>query len=281
MKKMFAKVYLEITNICNLACSFCHGTKRPARFLEPGEFAVLAGKLRPYTDYLYLHVMGEPLLHPALGEILAESARLGFRTCITTNGTLLGERRGLLLSRAADIYKLSVSLHSAEANGKDLRGYLDTAIGVAAEMGERGTIAVLRLWNLGADGKAEKNGEILELLHRKFPGEWTDNRGGPKIGESVYLEWGEKFDWPDMEAPDRGEVGYCYGLHDHIAVLCDGSVVPCCLDGDGNMTLGNLFSEELSTILASPRAAAIRDGFAAHRAVEPLCRRCGFARRFV
>lgn len=281
MKKRFAKGYLEITNVCNLACSFCHGTKRQARFLTVDEFVVLAGKLRPETDYLYLHVMGEPLLHPGLGEILTESAQMGFFTCLTTNGTLLGQKRELLTAHAQNIRKMSISLHSAEANGQVLRGYLDTAVDVAAEMGARGTITVLRLWNLGVGGKAEKNGEILELLHRKFPGEWTDNRGGPKIGEGVYLEWGEKFDWPDRSADDHGEVGYCYGLRDHVAVLCDGSVVPCCLDSDGEMTLGNLFTQDLEEILASPRAAAIRDGFAVHRAVEPLCRRCGFARRFL
>lgn len=63
---MFSRMYLEITTCCNLSCSFCPGTKRPAAFLSPENFHTLAAKLRPYGEHLYLHVMGEPLLHPQL-----------------------------------------------------------------------------------------------------------------------------------------------------------------------------------------------------------------------
>lgn len=90
---MLSRIYLEITNICNRSCAFCPGTKRPARMLTPEEFALLAGRLRPHTDYLYLHVMGEPLLHPQLGELLDIASRLGFRVIVTTNGTLLKNSR--------------------------------------------------------------------------------------------------------------------------------------------------------------------------------------------
>ena len=91
---MLSRIYLEITNICNRSCAFCPGTKRPARMLTPEEFALLAGRLRPHTDYLYLHVMGEPLLHPQLGELLDIASRLGFRVIVTTNGTLLKKTAG-------------------------------------------------------------------------------------------------------------------------------------------------------------------------------------------
>ena len=66
----FSKVYVEISNLCNLSCAFCPGTKRKKRAMSEAEFASLLPKLRPYTDYLYFHLMGEPLLHPKLGSFL-------------------------------------------------------------------------------------------------------------------------------------------------------------------------------------------------------------------
>ena len=280
MKKRFAKVYLEITNQCNLCCSFCHGTKRAPRTLTVGEFRTLAEKLVPFTDYLYLHVLGEPLLHPALPEILDVAAALGLRICITTNGTLLGARGELLLAHAAQLGKVSVSLHSAEANGIPVLSYLDEVLDFAARLGAQGVPSVLRLWNLGEKGENTENDAILAHLEQKFPKPWQENRRGTTLAPSVYLEWGERFDWPDLAAEDHGEIGTCYGLRDQIAVLSDGSVVPCCLDSEGDITLGNLFDQELADILAALRTMAIAEGFRRRRAVEPLCRRCGYARRF-
>jgi radical SAM protein with 4Fe4S-binding SPASM domain len=123
------------------------------------------------------------------------------------------------------------------------------------------------------------NGEILTKLHTVFPGTWVQERPGIRIGDKVYLEHGDKFDWPDLSAPE-GEVHFCYGLRDQLGVLCDGSVVPCCLDHEGDLTLGNLFAENLEDILSSPRAMAIYDGFSKGEAIEPLCKRCGYATRF-
>lgn len=119
---MFNRAYVEITNVCNLACSFCPGTRRPAGYMRPEDFRLLAEKLRGHTAYLYLHVMGEPLLHPQLEEILAIARQLDFRVCITTNGTLL-PRRGHAL---AGVHKVSVSLHSFEGNDRaeGLEAYL-------------------------------------------------------------------------------------------------------------------------------------------------------------
>ena len=109
------KAYLEITNVCNLSCSFCPGTGRKAGFLAPEDFRTLAGRLRPHTEYLYLHLMGEPMLHPQLGQLLDIAGELGFRVMITTNGTLLPRRGGLLLASPA-VEKVSISLHSFEGN---------------------------------------------------------------------------------------------------------------------------------------------------------------------
>ena len=199
---------------------------------------------------------------------------------ITTNGSLLGSKCGELLEHLP--YKISISLHAPEANPAfEDKGYLDSCVAFAREAAQRGCIVALRLWNLGSDAD---NSHILARLRDEFPDEWGDVRGGmsQRLAPRLFLEWGERFDWPDADAEecDVDADIFCYGLRDQIGVLCDGSVVPCCLDAEGAVTLGNLFEKGLDEILASPRARAIYDGFSRHRAVEQLCRRCGYAKRF-
>lgn len=277
------KAYLEITNVCNLSCAFCPGTRRPASFLSPEDFHTLAARLRPHTEYLYLHLMGEPLLHPRLDAVLAQAEELGFHVMLTTNGTLLGQRQNLLLSSPA-VKKISVSLHSFEGNRMEgLTDYLTGCLSFAKAVGEAGRKCALRLWNLdGQDthGSSRLNGDILAALEEAFPPPWTEGRRGTTLAPGVFLEWGERFDWPDLSASDGQAPTFCYGLRDQVGVLVDGTVVPCCLDHEGDIPLGNLFQNSLAEILDTPRARAIYDGFSQGQARELLCKTCGFARRF-
>lgn len=276
--KRFQKVYLEISNQCNLHCRFCPGSRRVPRRLSEEEFCQILTKLRPYTNYLYFHLMGEPLCHPGLARFLKLSQAFGFRVILTTNGTLLCRQRDILLDAPA-LHKVNISLHAFEANDLDMpfSEYLDGcfAFGKAAR---GGPLVVYRLWNQG--GADAKNAEILAAMAQVFPKPWVTERRGTRISHRVYLEYGEKFDWPDLGAEDGGDALFCYGLRDQIGVLCDGTVVPCCLDHEGDIPLGNLLQQSMGEILSSPRAQALYNGFSRREAVEPLCRRCGYARRF-
>ena len=274
----FAKVYVEISNLCNLSCAFCPGTKREKRAMTEEEFSGLLPKLRPYTDFLYFHLMGEPLCHPKLGKFLELAHEAGFRVILTTNGTMLEKQQELLL-RSPGLHKVNISLHAFEAN--DLTVPFDEYLRRCFEFGNAAEGKVLvsyRLWNNG--GADQLNEQILSTLSRYFPGNWVRERKGIRVGERVYLEYGDKFDWPDLSAADGGEHVFCYGLRDQLGVLCDGTVVPCCLDHEGDLALGNLFRQNMDEILKNPRAKAIYEGFSGRKAVEPLCRRCGYARRF-
>lgn len=276
--KRFRKIYLEISNICNLHCSFCPGTKRMKRSLTEEELRVLLPKLRPWTDYLYFHLMGEPLCHPYLSSFLQLAGEFGFRVIVTTNGTLLQKQQKVLLSSPA-LHKVNISLHAFEANDLSIpfAQYLDECCGFGTAA--QGNILICyRLWNSG--GQDALNGQILQALHTHFPVQWVQERHGMRIGERVYLEYGDKFDWPDLSSADNGDRVFCYGLRDQLGVLCDGTVVPCCLDHEGDIALGNLFSQELSDILSTQRAKAIYDGFSHRTASEELCRKCGYANRF-
>lgn len=283
MRKL-KKAYLEITNVCNLRCSFCAGTRRAQGLLSPEQFRTLADRLRPHTEYLYLHLMGEPLLHPQLDELLAIAGELGFRIMLTTNGTLLPRRQDLLCASPA-VQRVSISIHSFEGNQNcgGLKAYLDDCITFAKVGAAAGKRCVFRMWNLDGEdtkGANQQNDAILARLQESFPEPWKAEPRGITLAPYVHLEWGEKFEWPDLAAEESGQVRFCYGLRDQVGVLCDGTVVPCCLDHEGNLALGNLYELPLEEILNSPRARAIYDGFSRGRAVEALCRKCGYARRF-
>ena len=279
----FSRCYLEITNRCNLACSFCPKTKRPARTLTAEEFRLLAGKLRAYTDYLYLHVMGEPLLHPQLQALLKIAQELGFHVVLTTNGTLLPARQELLLAAPA-LYKINISLHSFEANtAASMGGYLSGCFTFAKLAAEAGKLVDLRLWNLDGEttrGQHTQNDAILTALEAVFPQPWVQNTWGLRLQDRTFVHYAEKFDWPDLSVSEQRDTGTCRALNDQLAVLSDGTVVPCCLDHEGDVPLGNLFSQQLDEILRAPPAQALLSGFAARKLTQPLCRRCGYARRF-
>jgi MoaA/NifB/PqqE/SkfB family radical SAM enzyme len=245
--------------------------------MTPEDFARVLDQLTGQTNYIYYHLMGEPLLHPQLPLFLQMASDRGFRSIITTNGTLLPRHGHELI--AAGVHKVSISLHSFEEGSEEsYRQYMNGIADFAEAASEAGTIVVLRLWNRGFDNG--RNDLALNFLHSRFIEPWTENTKGYRIRPKFFLEWGNRFEWPDKEAPIQGENVFCYGMRDHFGILCDGSVVPCCLDSDGVITLGNIFTEEISDILNSPRARAIVDGFSRRCASEELCRRCGYVQRF-
>ena len=283
MKPVLSKAYFEITNVCNAACTFCPGNRRPAHFVAEDDFLTVLSRLEGRVEYLYFHLMGEPLCHPQVLRFAALAHERGFRVIITSNG-LLAREVGIPLMASGKIFKISLSLHSYEANafGISLDEYLDGCFALADKAAETETVCVLRLWNreAGVSENEGNNAAILSAIRHRFGSDWTPKRSGYRIRPYLFLEWGDRFLWPG-EAPYSEEPLFCHALRSQIGILCDGTVVPCCLDGEGKMPLGNLLNDSLESILASPRAKALYDGFTAHAATEPLCRTCGFARRFL
>ena len=272
------KVYLEITNVCNLRCAFCPGTTRPSHSLTEAEFSVLLDRVAPWAEYLYYHLMGEPTAHPLLPRFMEMAADLGMKSVITTNGTLLPHRGTVLL--AAGVHKVNLSLHSFEDGTEDdhiryIRGLADFAKSAA----EAGTIVAFRLWNNCFDGG--KNDFALRVLKEQIDGAWVENSRGLRIRDKIFIEFGERFEWPDSNEKIKGEKFFCYGLKDQFGILVDGTVVPCCLDSDGVINLGNIFEEDIESILSSKRAEDMVEGFRCGKASEDLCKRCGYAQRFV
>lgn len=248
--------------------------------MSPDEFRLVLEKIRPYTDYIYLHVLGEPLLHPRLDELLVIAEKAGLNINITTNGGLLERKKGLLLEHS--IRQINISLHDAEENiVKDKwTDYLKTALNFSIEAAQRSYVS-LRLWNTSNAESTDFNALCIDKIAEKFhfsPSELVDktNGNGIKLSGNIYFNRAPRFEWPDETAAPSHTKKTCYALRDHIAILADGQVVPCCLDADANLFLGNIFTENLSEILQKERATNIKKGFEQHKIVEPLCTTCGF-----
>ena len=282
---LFKRVYLEIGNICNLHCPFCSPRIRPARQMDFDEFTRVLSQLRPYTDYLYFHIKGEPLAHPLLAEFLAEASRQGFQVTITTNGTLLPQK-GEILVQSPSVRQVNLSLHSFTAHqGIDTDRYLDGCFGFARRMSAAGRYTTMRLWTL-ADGRTADEGtlHILYRIQQAFSvdgdlAQMLKNRS-VALGKGIFVTFDEEFQWPHLSSPFISEEGFCHGLRQMIGILADGTVVPCCLDADGNAALGNVFEMPLSEILTAEPFVSAREAMFNRKVTLPLCQRCSYRTRF-
>lgn len=281
---MIERIYIEIGNICNLDCSFCPKLKRQKRQMSISEFRTVAKKISGHTKYAYLHVMGEPLLHKNLGEFLDILNEYGIRAAITTNGTLLMQKKDVLLG-AENLHKVSISLHAPEANEKsiDKNEYLSSCINFARLAANKGVFVVFRLWNLDSEEGLGKNGDnqfIEDFLRKEFAEEWQKRRSGFRLSKNIFLEYDGLFTWPVESTAEENAVGYCHAIKDQLAILADGTVTPCCLDSEGEIPLGNIFMEGLDEIMTSERAVIMKKGFERRMLTEPLCKKCTYIKRF-
>jgi radical SAM protein with 4Fe4S-binding SPASM domain len=288
--KKFKRIYVEITNICNLSCNFCPKTKRKLEFMDEDSFTYIVKSVKPFTDYIYFHLMGEPFLNPKLGRFLEISSDNGIKVNITTNGTLINEVKDILIASPA-LRQINISLSSFEANDKmeGLNSYIDNVMNFVIEANDKSNIICsIRLWNMnseGLKGNNEANADILKMLETKLGldfrlSEKLEVSNSVKLRNNVYLNMAERFEWPDINKVAADMSIFCYGLREQLGILVDGTVVPCCLDSEGNIPLGNIFKTSLADILDTRRAKNIYDGFSRRCAVEELCKRCGYAKRY-
>ena len=288
MRKRFKKVYIEISNVCNLQCTFCPPVVRDKKFMEPELFRKVVRAVAPLTEEVCFHLMGEPLLHPDFDAYVNFCETSGVRVNLTTNGMLLNPERVKALLNPA-LKQINFSLQSFESNfpEEDNAAYLQKIFDFTERaIQERPDLYInYRLWNHGAPGSQASNDLIVEKikqgLHIDF-NPFSDVRWkkSVKIKNLVYLHFDSRFEWPHPSQPLRSTQGFCHGLSSHIGILADGTVVPCCLDKEGVIRLGNCSSQKIEDILQTPRATSIHEGFQKGILVEDLCQKCTFISRF-
>lgn len=274
----FKKIYIEITNYCNLNCSFCNNNNRFKKFMSVSEFEYIINEIKDYTNYVYLHVKGEPLLHPKLEEILTVCQKNNIKVNITTNGTLIKQQKDIILNSAC-VRQLNFSLHSEN----NISTYFEDIFSAAKELSTKMFISY-RLWTLKDYKLDKKSTEIVQKIidSYKLSTETVDkllNCTSVEIFFNTFVNKDNLFSWPDINNEEE-QNHFCYGLKTHIGILVDGTVVPCCLDGEGIIQLGNIFNEKLNDILHSNRAKKIMKGFTNNKCVEKLCLKCTFKNRF-
>ncbi|RHM12503.1 radical SAM/SPASM domain-containing protein [Amedibacillus dolichus] len=275
----FKRVYVEITNTCNLQCSFCIQNQRTPQAMSMEQFTHVIQQIAGCTRYVYLHVLGEPLSHPLLDAFLSVCEQYGLYVNLTTNGTLLKEKAEILTRHS--IRQLNVSLHSFPQHRQT--HYLQDVFQVCEKLAAQNVYINYRLWSLGKQGMDPSNLQVLKqvLLHYdKTLQEEAKRLQRIPLAEHISLHFEEVFSWPSLAQPFVNDKGRCLGMKDMCAVLSNGDVVPCCLDSKGECVLGNLFESDMEEILSSPRAKAIVDGFQRFHIEEELCRHCSYRLRF-
>lgn len=273
--KNYKKIYVEITNRCNLSCSFCSKVEKPLRNMTIEEFKCIIEKIKDYTDTIYLHVKGEPLVHPNLIEFLNVAEEHNIKVNLTTNGTLFPNLVDKL-KECKSLKKINFSLHSE--NNKE--NYLEDIFKNVEKLQE--VTVVYRLWTLNNGELDEKSTQTVNKIvsYYKLSTEIVDkikNENNVKIKDRIFVDKDNEFEWPSIT--NHNSCGFCYALKTHIAILVDGTVVPCCLDSNGLVDLGNIYNESLENIINSNRYQTLKKSFQDRKPSEDLCKSCTYKDR--
>ena len=259
---MYKKVYVEITNNCNLSCKFCPHNKRENKFITTYNFNTILDKLENHTKYLYFHVLGEPLLHPDINNLI-DMASKRYKVNITTNGYLINR-----IKNNKNIRQVNISLHSFDGS-IDIDKYMMNILDSINELSKYSYIS-LRFWT------NNKYSDVMLNYINNYFGVNIKSLEKCKIRDNIFLDIDEEFIWPDLNNKIYNEKGTCYALKNQIGILVDGKVVPCCLDSDGIIDLGNIYKDDLDSIINSKRYQDMLNNFKNNRKCEELCRHCDF-----
>ena len=302
-------VYIEITDVCNLNCSFCPcgkgdsspiSTNRPREFMSSALFERCIAEATTVAENVYFHVLGEPTLHPGFGLYLKRLEQTCLKLNLTTNGTTINRVGKLILSSPA-VRQVNFSTHAyAELPREQALTHLQDVLDFCkmANAARPDLYINLRLWNVGDAASNSWNEAMLAKVSEAF-GNAIDATAGTESGMQIslthfcsrhksfnvtgriYLHQDSRFEWPEKPSTTEKTVaGTCRALDTHVAILHDGRVVACCLDYSGQITLGNIADQSLAEILESPTAKNLREGFEKHELRHPLCQSCTFCKRF-
>jgi len=277
---MFKKIYIEITNICNLKCKFCPETNRKKEFMSVENFEKVIKKAHKHTNLVCLHVKGEPLLHPNLEEILKILEKYNLQANITTNGTLIKEKLEVL-KKSKTVRQINFSIHSIMQNDRLDKKYLQDIFESVENL--ENIIISYRLWNLQTIKENDINNEIIKEIESYYNIQSLKQKLMEneflKVKENVFINQDIEFTWPNINNANIIEKGRCLALKEQIAILADGTVVPCCLDNNGDIALGNISEETLEDILNKDKTLAIKKNFESGIITCNLCKTCGFLKR--
>ena len=289
----FKRIYVEITNQCNLNCPFCTPPHRGVLFMNKDLFVKIIEEIKPFTNEIALHVLGEPTLHPNLLFFLQHCKSNNIKVLLTTNGTQFANVN--ILPYIDTFSQINFSIHSL-LHANITQKHLGTILNFCKSLSHLNYFPYInfRFWDMTSsnitntykDEICDTLYTIIDSINPSFDKSIINNIDTHKkfnyikLLEKFYINFGTQFVWPNLSLNEISSTGFCYGLQSHIGILCDGTVVPCCLDSMGTINLGNVNNESFSSILQTPRVKKMRDGFSKKILCENLCKRCNYILRF-
>jgi len=259
------RIYLELTNTCNLACPFCLKTQRSTAELPLNLVEKIMRQSQNLCDYLYLHVQGEPLLYPRIAEVLALADKYQRQIQLVTNGTLLKEKQELLLKTKA-LRKIAISLQGLFLAENLTDKLTDLAEFLQAAKATK-VIVELRFWG--------NNPAITTYLKERYS--YSVTQGSKRqVDDRLFINYQKQFDWPSLNPAVQRQNTYCIGPSLMLCVLSNGTITPCCLDVEGRLSLGNIQNSSLSEALINPRYLSLIRGFQDNKVLELLCQHCNY-----
>ena len=252
-------------------------------------FESVIQQVKPYTKEIACHVLGDPLTQSNLHDYLDIIHKYGLKAMLTTSGYFLKKHSYETLFHPC-VKQINISLNSFNKNDTSLTldQYLDPVLDLCKEKvaREKELFINLRVWNLDEMmSERDFNDTLFTKLSKAFTVPlsldtiYKERPKSIRLENKVLMHFDDYFEWPSLSNQNYGH-GTCQGLSSHIAILASGKVVPCCLDCDGVIELGDLHEERLETILNNGRTRAMLEGFKEGKAVEELCRKCSYKKRF-
>ncbi|MDO5440658.1 MAG: radical SAM protein [Erysipelotrichaceae bacterium] len=269
---MIKRVYLEITDACNLDCSFCTNNKGQS-FMPVDNIKMCLDQIKEVTNYVYLHVLGEPLLHPYIEEILTYTDNINLNVQLVTNGTLLNKHLDILKHKS--IRKLSISLHSI--NNIDIDNSYFDSIDYLIKNNESKNIELRFYNNQNLDTKLTN---YLNKLKDEYGLKNTPKENSYRLVDNVYIYYSNMFDWPNINDDNISNNGKCHGGIDQLAILHNLKVTLCCLDPKGHNEIGDLSKETLIDIINKDEYKKVCDNFRNNKLTFELCKKCKYRTRF-
>ena len=283
-------MHIEITNICNLKCTFCPPKILPNGTMSLEKFDDLNFQLKPYTKELAYHMVGDPLVLSNLNEYLNISLKHDLKVNITTTANNINEKHyKALMNPTIKQINFSINSYNANSHKKSLDEYLNPILDFVkfAQEQKHEYFINFRIWNLDEEKSAKEfNKKVFDKINETFntnidlENVYKERPKNIRIDRKIFFNFDEYFNWPSLENEIVSSNGFCYGLDSHFGILTSGDVVPCCLDQNACINLGNTNTTQISDILNSKRVKDIQSGFRKGIVVEELCQKCEYRTRF-
>ncbi|TKX31521.1 radical SAM/SPASM domain-containing protein [Campylobacter estrildidarum] len=276
----FKKIYIELSDICGLKCDFCPSKKAIRGVMSQEKFDILAKQIHNQSKLFALHLLGDPLILSDLEDYLKIAKDYNMKLEITTSGFYFNSKNCDLLLKYENIHQINISLMAFLSQSKlSLEEYFKPIIEFCKEhlKNENSSFINLRLWNLDSCFQPPKENLIIyRFLSKEFQKNIDNTLVKNYLARHIILHQNTLFKWPNLSDTPLYFYGKCYALKDQIGILSDGTLVPCCLDTQGDINLGNIFENDFKSLLQSQRLQSIKKAFEKNKRIEKLCQSCEF-----